>query len=161
MNRFLSSLQEFAALPWPGQVQICALQTRAATAAQRRAPQLCSFWELNYPSHQSKYRLISFILKRQIDPSALWVSLQTSHLGLPRHTGNGQKPIDQSTLSCLGSCGGLSGLKTVCPGISGTLISDQIISISFPLLVTVWLQLTRLQSPKAVTDIWIKILQDF
>lgn len=56
----------------------------------------------------------------------------------------------------------LSGLKTVCPGIPGTLISDQIISISFPLLVTVWLQLTTgSPSPKAVTDIWIKILQDF
>lgn len=127
------------------------------------SPKLCSFRQLNYPSHHwSGYRLINFILKRQIDPSVPWVALQTSHLGLPRQTDSRQKPIDRCTLSCPGSCSGLSGLKTVCPGIPGTLISDQIISISFPLLVTVWLQLTTgLQSPKAVTDIWIKILQDF
>lgn len=39
--------------------------------------QLCSLPRLNYPSHHwSGYRLINFILKRQIDPSVPWAALQ-------------------------------------------------------------------------------------
>lgn len=158
----LTTLQE--SQPHPGQVRYRSEHYKVEQLQQLStlSPKLCSFPQLNYRSyHWSGYRLINFILKRQIDPSVPWVALQMSPLGLPRQTDNRQKPIDWCTLSCPGSCRGLSGLKTVCPGIPGTLISDQIVSISFPLLVTVWLQLTRLQSPKAVTDIWIKILQDF